>query len=100
MKLSRLRPSAQIFVCTNARADDDPLRSGCGANGPDVFAALKREALARGVGAAVWVTATRCLGLCPKSGCAAVLHPSGEQWADVTSADVPSLFLRAVKDGR
>lgn len=98
MRLSALRPRVQLFVCANVRAADDPIRSGCGAHGPDVFAALKREVIASGAARSVWVTATRCQGQCPAKGCAVAIYPQSEHLADVTLDDVAALLAR-VRNG-
>jgi hypothetical protein len=84
-----LTPRGQVFVCTNARAPDDPLRSACGAHGPEVFRALKAAQLGR---SGVWVTATGCQGHCPPAGCAVALHPDNTHLVDVTAGDVPVLL--------
>ncbi|MBI5517522.1 MAG: (2Fe-2S) ferredoxin domain-containing protein [Deltaproteobacteria bacterium] len=83
-------PSAQVYVCTNARAPEDPLRSACGEHGPGVFRALKAEVFRRS-GGRVWVTATGCQGHCPRGGCAVALQPSNTHLVDVTEGDVPAL---------
>ncbi len=91
-------PAAQWFVCTNARPAGDPLASGCGAEGPGVFSALKQSVLrGGGLGRGVWVTATGCLGHCPRSGCAAVLYPRNRHFTEVTLADVPELVRRTLE---
>lgn len=95
MKRASFAPRAQLFVCTNLRAADDPLASGCGAAGPRVFAALKRAVAAQGEVAAVWVTATRCLGHCPRRGCAVVVEPAGAQLVEVEAEDAPELLRLA-----
>ena len=58
-----------MFVCTNARAPTDPLKSGCGAAGPALVDAVR--ALASQVGATrdLWVSRAGCLGHCPREGC-------------------------------
>ncbi|MFO0645949.1 MAG: (2Fe-2S) ferredoxin domain-containing protein [Polyangiales bacterium] len=91
------RPAVHLFVCTNARGPNDPLRSGCGASGPAVFAALKRAALTSGEAARVWVTSTGCLGHCPPSGCSVAVYPQNEHYVTVTEADAPALFQRAAR---
>lgn len=96
MKSSHLRPAVQLFVCTNARAPGDPLRSGCGASGPAVFAALKRAVLSSGAGARVWVTATGCQGHCPASGCAVAVYPRNEHLVEVAEADAPAVLRAAL----
>ncbi len=96
MKPSPLRPRVHLLVCTNARRADDPLRSGCGATGPAVFDALKRATVGGGVSARVWVTATGCLGHCPRSGCAVAIHPHNEHLIEVTADDVAAVLTQAL----
>ncbi len=91
-----MRPLAQLFVCTNARRPDDPLRSGCGAAGPVVFQSLKKRVLGAGLGARVWVTSTGCQGQCPAHGCAVVLQPRDEHLVEVSEGDVDALLQRAL----
>ncbi len=97
MKPARIAPVAQLFVCTNARASDDPLQSRCGEHGGIVLAALKRKVAQLGRVSDVWVTKTGCLGQCPKDGCSVVIAPSGEQWVDVREGDVTALLERALQ---
>lgn len=94
MKESPLRPRVHVLVCTNARRPDDPLRSGCGASGPEVFATLKRATA--GIASRVWVTATGCLGHCPRSGCAVAIHPRNEHLVEVVAEDVPAVLAQAL----
>ncbi len=93
MKPAALRPAAQVFVCTNARRPGDPLRSGCGAAGPALFAALKRLAIEGGLAGRVWVTATGCMGQCPPSGCAVAVYPRNEHLVAVVEDDAPNRQL-------
>ncbi len=95
MKLSRCRPFAQIFVCTHARPPDDPLASGCGVAGPDVFRALKSLVIHVAGQGDVWVTATACLGHCPRKGCSVTVHPHNVHFVEVTAADAEGLIARA-----
>ena len=96
MRASALRPRVHVLVCTNARRPDDPLRSGCGASGPEVFARLKRAAAEARLGASAWVTATGCLGHCPARGCAVAIHPHNEHLVEVVVDDVPAVLTRAL----
>lgn len=102
MKPAAFAPRVHLLVCANARAADDPLRSGCGAAGPAVFAALKSAVLGAGAARGVWVTRTACLGHCPRVGCAVVIHPRNEHRVEVTADDAPALLrevLRAPPEG-
>lgn len=84
-------------MCTNARAPDDPLRSGCGAAGPQVYLALKSAVLRAGRTQDVWVTATGCLGHCPRRGCAVALHPSNTQLVEVEAPDAAAVLHAATR---
>ena len=97
MRPSSFRPRRQLFVCTNPRGTDDPLRSGCGEEGPKVFTALKSLSLRRGVTRDLWISASRCLGHCPASGCAVSLHPENLHLVEVTAADVPEVLALATR---
>ncbi len=96
MKPARIAPRVQLFVCTNARAADDPLQSACGSHGASVFAALRAEASRLGVVGAVWITRTACLGHCPREGCSVAVYPRGGQWTDVREEDAPRLLREAI----
>lgn len=100
MRTSPIRPRRQLFVCTNARSEDDPLRSGCGHAGPGVFLALKTAALRRGLSASVWITASRCLGHCPGVGCAVAIHPANAHLVEVEVGDVDALLQLAVESSQ
>jgi predicted metal-binding protein len=95
-----LQPRIQIFVCTNVRPDGDPLASGCGAAGPGVYDALKREVMRSGRAADVWVTRTACSGHCPPRGCSVVIQPANEHWIEATGADAAVLLSRALETTR
>jgi predicted metal-binding protein len=97
MRVSNLRPRRQLFVCTNARAAEDPLRSGCGAVGPKVFLALKSQALRRGLTRDLWITASGCLGHCPAQGCSVVLHPANRHLIEVEFTDVAEVLQLATQ---
>jgi (2Fe-2S) ferredoxin len=96
MKQSVLKPLAQLFVCTNQRRPDDPLRSGCGVTGPEVFAALKQRVIEGGIGSRVWITSTGCLGLCPRAGCTVSVYPANAHLVEVTKSDVDEVLRRAL----
>jgi (2Fe-2S) ferredoxin len=97
MRPARFSPTAQIFVCGNQRAADDPLTSTCGAHGAAVYDALRKVVRERGLLASVWVTRTGCLGQCPKDGCALVIYPAGGQLLDVREADASAVVELAVR---
>lgn len=92
MRPSTLRPRRQVFVCTNARGESDPLRSGCGEAGPGVFTALRSGALRAGLSRDLWVTRSGCLGHCPAQGCAVVLHPQNRHLVEVEVGDVAQVL--------
>lgn len=98
MQLARFKPRLQLFVCTNARAAGDPLASGCGAHGPAVYAALKREVGRAGRVSDAWVTRTACLGHCPPHGCSVAVWPDNEQYVDVTERDAAAIAARALRE--
>jgi (2Fe-2S) ferredoxin len=91
MKVSPYRPRVQLLVCTNQRADSDPLGGGCGVRGESVFNALK----ARARGSDIWVARTSCLGLCPKTGCTVAIAPSMQYLIEVEDSDVDAVLSAA-----
>lgn len=92
MKPASFTPSlGQIFVCTNRRADGDPLGTGCADRGEQVWSNTRQLVMRMGLGARLWVTRTQCQGLCPKQGCAVTLVPTGRILVEVTSNDAQSL---------
>lgn len=93
---AKFRPTVQLFVCVNARDAGDALASGCGAQGPRVYAALKREVAARGRVGDVCVTRAMCLGHCPKRGCAVAVYPANMQLSSVDESDAPALLRAAL----
>ncbi len=97
MLRSPLSPRAHLFVCANRRPVDSPLGPGCGAAGEEVFAALKRGVLEKGLASTIWVTQTQCLGICPKRGATVALYPGGIFYAEVTATDAATLLDQAEK---
>lgn len=91
MKLSPYRPRVQLLVCTNQRAESDPLGGGCGVRGESVFAELK----ARTRGSDIWVARASCLGLCPKSGCTVAIAPAMRYLIEVDDSDVDAVLSAA-----
>lgn len=89
---SKLVPGVHLFVCANRREEGSPLGAGCGDAGRDVFNALKAEVAKRGAYRSIWVTETRCLGLCPKRGCTVAVYPRQALLAEVEASDVPAIF--------
>ena len=87
-----MKPTRHVFVCTNVRASDADMPS-CGANvGGRVLALLLEARAARGLFRDIYVTETRCLGVCPASGATVVVYPEGVWYVGVEPADVPELF--------
>ena len=94
MRPASFQPRLQLFVCANERSADSSLGPGCGARGKAVFDELKRQTIRRGLAAAVWVTETKCLGVCPREGCALALSHGGGVFEGVSPADVRGLLDR------
>ncbi len=88
------RPRAHLFVCENRR-EGSPLGPGCGPRGEAVFDALKRAVGEQGLTVDVWVTRTRCLGVCPAVGTAVAIYPRGGLLTEVLAADTAALLRRA-----
>jgi (2Fe-2S) ferredoxin len=89
-------PKLHLFVCANRRPDASPLGPGCGEAGSQVYAALKREVARRGAYTSIWITETRCLGVCPKHGATVAVYPKQAIWADVVEGDARSLLDGAI----
>lgn len=100
MKSSTLEPRAQLFVCTNARAAADPLQSGCGLAGPEVYEALRNAVAREGLLRSVWITRSGCQGLCPPRGCTVALWPAGRHVVSVEKGDAPALLGLATRGGK
>jgi (2Fe-2S) ferredoxin len=80
-------PALHVLVCANRREAESPLGTGCAERGEEVYRALKNWVAERGLYAPVWVTETRCLGICPRSGCTIAIHPDAEITSEVTVED-------------
>jgi predicted metal-binding protein len=87
-------PRVHLFVCANRRDASSPLGPGCGAAGEQLFRALKQLVLAQGDAREVWVTETRCLGICPKRGATVAIYPKQEIVPGVLAADAEELLKR------
>ncbi len=94
MRAARFQPRLHLFVCANERGPASSLGPGCGSRGREVFEALKRETGRRGLAASVWVTETKCLGVCPPEGCALSISHGGGVFESVTAADARTLMDR------
>ena len=88
-------PVVQVFVCTNRREPSSPLGPGCGDAGQRVYDALKREVSRRGLVVSTWITATRCLGVCPSAGCAVARYPGVGLLSEITIEDVAYILSPA-----
>ena len=55
---------------------------------------MKRLVLASGDARTVWVTETRCLGICPKRGATVAIYPRQEIVAGVVSDEAEELLKR------
>ncbi len=95
MKPSPLVPALHVFVCANRREAGSPLGAGCGDAGEAVFDAMKNEVARRSAYRAVWVTQTKCLGICPKHGATVALYPQQSVVSEVAPGDAPTLFEQA-----
>ena len=88
-------PRLHLFVCANRR-EGSPLGPGCGERGDALYDALKDAVAARRSFAAIWVTKTHCLGICPKHGATVARYPSSEPiLSDVELSDVEALLAEA-----
>lgn len=101
MKASALAPEVHVLVCTNRRDPASPLGPGCGAAGETLLSAMRREVGARRAYRSVWVTETRCLGLCPREGAAVAVYGTAAGRAtpglltEVREDDLPELARAA-----
>ena len=85
-------PRVHLFVCTNRR-DDAGLGPGCGARGDALYDAFKEAVRLHGWIADVWVTRTKCLGVCPKKGATVARYPHAHPIvADVLPEDAGALL--------
>lgn len=96
MKPAQLAPRVHLFVCANRRDADSPLGPGCADAGQVVFARLKSEVARLGAYRAVWVTETKCLGVCPRSGAAVAVYPQQQVLTEVDPSDAEALFQDAL----
>ena|SRR5438876_9918194 len=84
-------PKLHVFVCANRRDANSPLGTGCAERGEEVYVALKNWVAERSLHAGVWVTETRCLGICPRTGCTIAVYPDGKIISEVTVEDAIAL---------
>jgi (2Fe-2S) ferredoxin len=57
-----------------------------------VYTTLRGAVNRRGLAAAVWLTRTHCLGVCPRSGTAVALAPGGQLLTEVGASDAEALL--------
>ena len=95
MRPSSLLPRVHFFVCANRREPDSPLGPGCGASGEELVSTLKRLAMQSGQAQSVWVTETRCLGVCPAKGATVAIYPRSSIVSEVLASDAAVLFEKA-----
>ena len=72
------------------------LRHGTPALPKRFFARLKEEVARRGAYRAIWVTETKCLGLCPRKGAAVAVYPQQQLRIEVDADEASALFAEAV----
>jgi (2Fe-2S) ferredoxin len=92
MRPSDFAPEVHLFVCTNHRAADSPLGTGCAESGEALYDALKKEVAARRDFARVWVTQTACMGICPKRGAACARYPEAAIFTEVDASDATAIY--------
>lgn len=91
MKRSPLQPMNHLFVCTNRREAGSSLGPGCAERGDAVLEACRAKVAERGALRALWVTQTRCLGLCPREGVAVAVYPQMGLLTEVHPGDAEGL---------
>ena len=73
----------------------------CAANGStDVLTALRRARDQNGLIASVYVTASGCLGPCPRAGTTIVVYPEAVWYTGVTADDVTEIVESHMLGGR
>jgi (2Fe-2S) ferredoxin len=92
MRSADFAPRVHLFVCTNHRAADSPLGSGCAQAGEALFDALKKEVATRRDFTRVWITQTACMGICPKQGAACARYPDGTLLTEVDASDAKAIY--------
>lgn len=100
MTPARVTPKVHVFVCAHRR-EDAGLGPGCGTAGDRAYDALAGYVTHARAHRDVWITRTRCLGLCPPRGCALAIYggPRGEAsvcglWEGVEPDDALTLIKR------
>ncbi len=96
MRPSEFVPQSHIFVCTNHRAENSPLGTGCAEAGVALFDVLKKEVAARRDFTRVWITQTGCMGICPKQGAACAIYPKAKILTEVEAGDAKVIYAEAL----
>jgi (2Fe-2S) ferredoxin len=95
-----MRPTRHVFVCTNARDAAVGLPS-CGANdGAGLLARLLSERASRGLYREIFITETRCLGICSEAGATVVVYPEAVWYVGVRAEDASEIFAQHLVGGR
>lgn len=101
MKTSPFPPCAlHLFVCTHTRSPESGMPCCADAQGEETFAALKDRVLRAGLGNAVWVTRTGCLGFCNADGATVAAYPEGRFFISVEPEDAPAVLAQALASAR
>lgn len=73
----------------------------CSANdGERVLATLREARAVRGLVREVFITETRCLGVCPEKGATVVVYPDGTWYVGVAPPDVAEIVEEHLVAGR
>ena len=73
----------------------------CRANGGDrVLAGLLAERARRGLYREIFITETRCLGVCPLAGATIVVYPEAVWYVGVARNDIDEVFEQHLINGR
>jgi (2Fe-2S) ferredoxin len=93
------KPVRHVFVCLNARPEDNP-RGSCGQKGSEeLFSRLKAMVAERALDRQVLVTRTGCLKHCSQ-GTTVVVYPDNVWYAGVTLADLGEIVESHLVRGR
>lgn len=83
------------FCVRETSRHDSGLGAGCEGRGAEVLEALRTEVQRSGAGGAIWITESKCLGMCPRKGAGLAVYPSGELYTQVVPSDVPTILQNA-----
>ncbi len=94
-----MKPLRHVLVCTNERASGSDMPS-CGRNaGGRVLERFLESRAARGLFRVLFITETRCLGICPAAGATVVVYPEAVWYVGVVPDDVAEIFDRHLLGG-